>query len=50
MQMSRAITLVALATIAGVVLPPLQASAQDTLKVATGQRGNWNAAIGELGL
>src|ERR1700704_6190045 len=49
MQMPRAITLVALATIAAAVLPPPQASAQDTLKVATGQRGNWNAAIGELG-
>jgi hypothetical protein len=43
--MLRAITLVALAAIAAAVLPS-QASAQDTLKVATGQRGNWNAAIG----
>jgi ABC-type nitrate/sulfonate/bicarbonate transport system substrate-binding protein len=47
--MPRAITLAAIAIIAGVVLPFPQASAQDTLKVATGQRGNWNAAIGELG-
>src|SRR5712691_5203478 len=48
-KMSRAITLVALATIAAAVLPPPQASARDMLRVATGQRGNWNAAIGELG-
>jgi NitT/TauT family transport system substrate-binding protein len=48
-KMLRAITLVAAAAIAAAVLPPPQACARDLLKVATGQRGNWNAAIGELG-
>jgi NitT/TauT family transport system substrate-binding protein len=46
--MFRAITLVVVAALAA-LWPSAQASAQDTLKVATGQRGNWNAAIGELG-
>ena len=45
--MPRATTLI-IAAIAAAVLTS-QASAQDTIKVATGQRGNWNAAIGELG-
>ncbi len=48
-KMLRAITLVASAALAATVLQPAQAAAQDTIKVATGQRGNWNAAIGELG-
>ena len=52
--MTRAITLAAVALVAAVVVPQPDAFAQDTLKVdtlkvATGQRGNWNAAIGELG-
>src|SRR5882672_5403244 len=47
-RMRRATTLVMLATIAAALVAP-QAWAEDTIKVATGQRGNWNAAIGELG-
>jgi NitT/TauT family transport system substrate-binding protein len=55
--MLRAIALVAGVSLAAAALPSAQVSAQDkpqdkpqdTLKVATGQRGNWNAAIGELG-
>src|SRR5436309_236152 len=56
-KMLRAIALVAVASIAAAAVPSSQVSAQDkpqdkpqdTIKVATGQRGNWNAAIGELG-
>jgi NitT/TauT family transport system substrate-binding protein len=46
--MYRAITLVAVAAVAAATFSPPSA-AQEVLKVATGQRGNWNAAIGELG-
>jgi NitT/TauT family transport system substrate-binding protein len=46
--MPRTTAFIILAAIAsGLLAPP--ARAQDTIKVATGQRGNWNAAIGELG-
>jgi NitT/TauT family transport system substrate-binding protein len=52
-EMSRAIALLVFAAIAASVSSPPAAAQetlkQETLKVATGQRGNWNAAIGELG-
>ena len=47
--MARTILVIALAVLAAAGSLPAQVSAQDVIKVATGQRGNWNAAIGELG-
>ena len=47
--MARTILVIALAVLAAAGSLPVQVSAQDVIKVATGQRGNWNAAIGELG-
>ena len=41
----------ALAALAGIVVATssVSALAQDTLKLATGQRGNWDTSIGEIG-
>src|ERR1700694_902528 len=47
MRMIRFATLVAVS--ATVALTSLAASAQDKLKLALGQRGNWDTAIAELG-
>jgi NitT/TauT family transport system substrate-binding protein len=47
--MARAFFFGAFATVAILVSAASPAAAEDTLKVATGQRGNWNGAVGELG-
>jgi NitT/TauT family transport system substrate-binding protein len=47
MRMFRTLTLAA-ATM-GVTVSALPAQAQDTLKLAIGQRGNWENAMPELG-
>ena len=39
----------AIVTIAGCATIASQAFAQDTLKLATGQRGNWDTSVGEVG-
>src|SRR5262245_6088640 len=40
---------VAAATTAGAMLVSIQASAQDTLRIAIGQRGGWEQCVSELG-
>src|ERR1700716_718265 len=47
--MARAFFSGAFAAVAILVSAASPAAAEDTLKVATGQRGNWNGAVGELG-
>jgi NitT/TauT family transport system substrate-binding protein len=47
--MARAFFFGAFAAVAILVSAASPAAAEDTLKVATGQRGNWNGAVGELG-
>jgi NitT/TauT family transport system substrate-binding protein len=39
----------AVGAVAALLAAPQQASAQDTLKLAVGQRGNWDTSVSELG-
>src|SRR5215217_3768952 len=39
----------AVGAVGALLAAPQQASAQDTLKLAVGQRGNWDTSVSELG-